>query len=141
MTANTSPIFIGTVKTAAVQFANADGTTLKTLLTVDATNGGLVLGVEASTDDTTANDVGLYLQIGGSGTNYPLGAKRVAARSGDPTQASPTPAVAVLDAGQFPFVLPDGTLPLGPGDVLKAGVQATVTSGKTLSLVAIYGNY
>jgi hypothetical protein len=140
MAAGTAPIFYDTPKTAAVQIAAADTTTLKTLLTAGA-DGALVLGVEVVTDDTTANDVGLYVQIGGSGTNYPLGAKRAAARSGDPTQANPTPSVALLDAGQMPFLLPDGTLQLGPGDIVKVGVQATVTAAKTVTVFASYGDY
>jgi len=140
MAAGTSPIFYATPKTAAVQFANGDGTSLKTLLTAGS-NGSLVLGVEATTTDTAANDVGLYVQIGGSGTNYPIGGKRVPAGSGDATASNPTAAVQVLDVGQLPFLLPDGTLQLGAGDVLKAGVQAAVTSAKTLTLLAQYGDF
>lgn len=140
MAAGTSPIFYAAPKTAGVQFANADGTTKKTLLTAGA-NGALVLGVEATTTDTAANDVGLYVQVGGAGTEYPIGGKRVAAGSGDATAANPSAAVQVLDMGQLPFLLPDGSLQLGPGDVLKAAVQAAVTAAKTLTLVAQYGDF
>lgn len=140
MAANTTPIFYATPKTAAVQFANADGTTKKTILTAGS-NGALVLGLEATTTDTAANDVGLYVQIGGAGTVYPIGGKRVALGSGDATAANPTAAVSLLDVGQFPFLLPDGSLQLGAGDVLQAGVQAAVTSAKTLTILAQYGDY
>lgn len=73
--------------------------------------------------------------------HYPLGGKRVAIGSGDPTVANPTAAVQLLDTGQFPFVLPDGSLQLGAGDVLQVAVQATVTAAKAVSIVAQYGDY
>lgn len=140
MSASTSPIFYGTAKTSAVQIANADGTTKKTVLTAGS-NGSILLGVQATTTDSAANDVGLYIQIGGSGTAYPIGGKRVAALSGDATTANPSAAVSLLDVGQFPFLLPDGSLQLGAGDILQAAVQATVTSAKTVTIVAQYGDY
>lgn len=140
MAAGTSPIFYATPKVSAVQIVAADTTTKKTLVTAGA-NGALVLGIEATTTDTAVNDVGLYVQIGGAGTDFPIGGKRVAALSGDATTANPTAGVQLLDVGQMPFLLPDGSLQLGAGDVLKAAVQATVTAAKTLTLVAQYGDY
>lgn len=140
MAANTSPIFYGSAKTAAVQIANADGTTKKTLLTAGS-NGCIVLGIEATTTDSAVNDVGLYVQLAGAGTVYPIGGKRVAIGAGDATAANPTAAVSLLDVGQLPFLLPDGSLQLASGDVLQVGVQAAVTSAKTLTIVAQYGDY
>lgn len=140
MAAGTSPIFYAVPKVAAVQIANADGTTKKNLVTAGA-NGSLVFGIEASTTDSAANDVGLYVQIAGSGTAYPIGGKRVSALSGDATTANPTAAVNILDIGQMPFLLPDGSLQLGAGDVLQVAVQAAVTSTKTLTLVAQVGDF
>lgn len=140
MAANTAPIFYATPKTAAVQVANADGTTKKTLLTAGA-NGCIVLGIEATTTDTALNDVGLYVQIGGAGTAYPIGGKRVALSSGDATIANPSAAVSLLDSGQMPFLLPDGSLQLGAGDVLQVAVQTAVTAAKTLTVFAQYGDY
>jgi len=140
MAAGTSPIFYAAPKISAVQIANADGTTKKTLVTAGA-NGCLVFGIEASTTDTANNDVGLYIQIGGSGTDYPIGGKRVPLGSGDATAANPTAAINLLDVGQMPFLLPDGSLQLGPNDILKAAVQTAVTSAKTLTLVAQAGDF
>ena len=98
--------------------------------------------INISTDDTAANDVGLYLQPGGSGTVYPLTSKRAAARSGDPTVANPTAiAVNLLDLGVMPALETDGSLTIAAGDVLQVGVQAAVTAAKTLTVVAIYGDY
>lgn len=140
MAAGTSPIFVDSREVQCVQIANADGTTLKTLFTAGA-DGSRVMAVNASTDDTAANVVGLYVQIAGAGTNFPLGVKSVAARSGDPTNAAAVAAVNVLDLAAIPSLDPDGSLALGPGDVLKAGVQAAVTAAKTLTLCAIAGDY
>ena len=141
MSANTSPIFVVAYKNNVVQIVNSDGTTKKTLLTIGS-NGGRVSAIIVSTDDTAAEDFGLYVQRGGSGTVYPLGTKRVALRSGDPTLANNTaPAVNLLDASYIPVLEPDGTLPLGASDVVQVGVQAAVTSGKTATVFAVYGDY
>jgi hypothetical protein len=140
MAANTAPIFIKNRKVAGVQIVPADTTTLKTLLTAGA-EGCRVLAVNAATDDTAANVVGLYVQIAGAGPNYPLGVKSVTARSGDPTNAAAVPSVNLLDLAAMASLDPDGSLGLGAGDILKAGVQATVTAAKTVSLLAVYGDY
>lgn len=143
MAAGTAPIFAANSKTAAVQIVNADGAGVanaKLLVTAGA-DGCIIYGIEASSDDTAVIDVGLFLQLAGSGTKYPLGAKRVAIRSGDPTNANAAAATQILDVGQFPFLLPDGALMLGASDKLYAAPQAAVTSGKTLTLVAMYGDY
>lgn len=133
MTANTSPIFGLTPKVVGTNFTNATGTTKTTIYTAGA-NGARVLGIGATTSDTSANDVNLYIQVGGSGTVYNIGGKRVPIASGDAV-ASTIAAVQLLDTGQIPFLLPDGTLQLGAGDVLQAGVVAAVTSAKTLTIV------
>lgn len=140
MAAGTSPIFYAAPKTAAVQIAPADTTTKKTLLTAGA-NGCLVLGIEVTSTDTAVVDLGLYVQLAGAGTDYPIGGKRIAIGAGDATVANPTAAVALLDVGQLPFLLPDGTLQLGAGDVLKVAAQATVTTAKTVTVLAQYGDY
>lgn len=140
MAAGTSPIFVDNRKVACVQILPADTTTLKTVFTAGA-DGSRVMAVNAVTDDTAANIVGLYVQIAGAGTNYPLGVKSVTARSGDPTGASALASVNVLDLAAMPSLDPDGSLALGAGDVLKAGVQATVTAAKTVTLCAFAGDY
>ncbi len=133
MAANTSPIFGLTPKTQGTNFTNGTGTTKTTIYTAGA-NGARVLSVGAVTSDTSPNDVNLYLQVGGSGTVYNLGGKRVPAGSGD-VVASTTAGIQLLDVGQFPGLQPDGSLLLGAGDVVQAGVVAAVTAAKTLSIV------
>src|SRR5574337_67883 len=132
MAANTSPIFVLTPKTAVQTFANADGTTKKTLYTAGA-NGARVLAINAVTSDTAANDVNLYIQSGGAGTVADIGGKRVPASAGD-VLASTTASVSLLDPVQLPgALLPDGSIQLGAGDILQAGVVAAVSTAKTLT--------
>jgi hypothetical protein len=134
MTANTSPIFGLTPKTTGTNFSNATGTTKTTIFTAGS-NGSRVLAINATTDDTAANDVNLHLQPGGSGTVFNLGGKRVAIASGN-VVASTIASVSLLDASQMPgVILSDGSIQLAASDVLQAGVVAAVTSGKTLTIV------
>jgi hypothetical protein len=140
MAANTSPIFIKNRKVAVVTIVPADTTTLKTLMTAGS-EGSRLLAINVVTDDTAANVVGMYVQIAGAGTNYPLGVKSVALRSGDPTNVSALPSVNLLDLAAVSGLDPDGSLGLGAGDVVKVGVQATVTAAKTVTCMAIYGDY
>lgn len=140
MVANVAgPIWGLTPKVTGTTILPADTTTPKSIC-VAGSNGARVIGINAATDDTAANDVNLYVQIGGSGANYNLGGKRVAIASGN-VVASTIPAVNLLDAGQIPSLLPDGSLQLGPADVLKAGVVATVTAAKTLTIVVQSTDY
>jgi hypothetical protein len=140
MAANTSPIFIKNRKVAVVTIVPADTTTLKTLMTAGS-EGSRLLAINVVTDDTAANVVGMYVQVAGAGTNYPLGVKSVALRSGDPTNVSALPSVNLLDLAAVAGLDPDGSLGLGAGDVVKVGVQATVTAAKTVTCMAIYGDY
>ena len=137
------PIWGLTPKTSVVTFVNADGTTKKTLVTAGA-NGCRVLSISATTSDTAANDVNLYVQALGAGTIGNIGGKRVPLASGD-VVASTVAGVNLLDTGQMPFLLPDGSLQLAGGgggtDLLQAGVVAAVTAGKTLTLVTQYTDY
>lgn len=134
MAANTSPIFGLTPKTTGTAFTNATGTTVTTICTAGA-NGSRVLSVNAVTSDSSPNDVNLYVKVGGAGTAFNLGGKRVPASSGD-VVASTTASVSLLDATQIPTILADGSIQLGASDVLQAGVVAAVTSGKTLTIFA-----
>lgn len=140
MTANTTgPIWGLTPKTTGTNFTNATGTTVTTICTAGA-NGARVLTVNATTSDTAANDVNLYVQPGGSGTAFNIGGKRVAIASGN-VVASTIPSTNLLDATQIPSLLSDGSLQLAAGDVLQAGVVAAVTSAKTLTIVVQSTDY
>lgn len=134
MAAGTTPIFGQTPKTQGTNFTNATGTTKTTIFTAGA-NGARLLSVSAVTSDTAANDVNLYVQVGGSGTVFNLGGKRVPIAAGD-VVANTIAGVQLLDVGQFPGLQPDGSLLLGPADVVQAGVVAAVTAAKTLTIFA-----
>jgi len=131
--AGTTPIFGLTPKTQGTTFVNADGTGLKTIYTA-GTAGARVLAVNATSDDTAACDVNLYVQVGGAGTAYNIGGKRVPIAAGK-VVASTIASTQLLDAAQIPTLLSDGSLQLGASDVLQAGVVAAVTAAKTLTLV------
>lgn len=133
MPANTAPIFGLTPKVVGVNFANADGTTKKTIYTAGS-SGARVISINATTSDTAPNDVNLYIQVGGAGTVYNIGGKRVPLASGD-VVASTVASVQLLDVTKILAVATDGSITLGAGDVLQAGVVAAVTTAKTLSII------
>jgi hypothetical protein len=141
MVANVAgPIWGLTPKVTGTVIQPADTTTPKSIC-VAGSNGARVIGINAVTDDTAANDVNLYIQVGGSGSNYNIGGKRVAIASGN-VVASTIASVNLLDAVQMPgAILADGSIQLGPNDVLKAGVVATVTAAKTLTIVVESTDY
>lgn len=133
MTANLAgPIWGLTPKTQVTVIQPADTTVPKTIY-IAGGNGARVVGIGATTDDTVAEDVNLYVQVAGAGTARNIGGKRVPIAAGN-VVANTSAAIQLLDTGQIPSLLPDGSLLLGPGDVLQAGVAATVTAGKTLNL-------
>lgn len=131
-----APIYIGTVKTASQTFVNADGVTVKDAYTAGA-SGGKLQFLNASSDDTVARIVRLYLRRGGAGADLLLGSKSVAIGAG----TGAVVAVNLLDAVQIPGILEDGSLILGPSDVLRASVEVAVTAAKTITLVAQGGDY
>lgn len=134
MAANTSPIFGLTPKTTGANLTNATGAGVKVTICTAGANGSRILAIGATTSDTAANDVNLFIQPGGAGTIYNIGGKRVTIAAGD-LVASTIPAISLLDATQLPFLLSDGSIQLGPNDILQAATVAIVTSGKTLSIV------
>ncbi len=140
MTANTSPIFGLTPKTADVTFVNADGTTAKTLYTAGA-NGARILAINCVTSDTAANDLNVLVKTaGGGGTARNIGGKRVPIASGDQV-ASTITSINLLDPAQIACLLPDGSLQLGASDVLQIAPVAAVTAAKTLTIVVIAVDY
>jgi len=106
---------------------------METTIYTAGSNGARVLAVNAQTSDTSVNDVALYVQVGGSGTAYPLGAVAVTALAGLNANP-PTAAISLLAAAQIPTLLADGSLQLGAGDTLQAAVLAAVTAAKTLTI-------
>ncbi len=139
MPANTSPIFGLTPKTQGTQFVLADSTGAKTIYTAGA-SGSRILSIFAQTSDTAVNNVGLNIQVAGSGTAFPIGGKQVTALAGL-LASPPTADINLLDPTQLLGLLPDGSLQLGALDVLSAQVLAAVTTNKTLTIVVIAIDY
>lgn len=135
MAANTQPIFVASMNNKGVTFVNADGTTTKDVF-VAGSNGSRVASVAATTTDTSANLVHIYLYDGT--TAYQVGEVTVAAASG--TDGS-TAAVNLLSLSMNPWLNSDGSITLPSGWKLQASVNAAVTSAKTLTLVSIGADY
>lgn len=135
MAANTAPIFVAAINNKGVTFVNADGTTTKDLFVAGA-NGSRVASIAATTTDTSANIVHLYAYDGT--TAYLVGEVTVAAASG--TDGA-TAAVNLLALSMCPWLNSDGSITLPSGWKLQASVAAAVTAAKTLTLVALGGDY
>lgn len=130
MAANTSPIFPLTPKTSPVTIVNADGTTKKTLLTA-GTNGTKLDAVKIVSDDTATVTLSFYLTKGG--TDYLVGTVSVTAGTGVTPGTSPAEALEYVNDGY--------ALALEAGVVLKVAASASVTSGKTVTIVAHAGDF
>lgn len=130
MAANTSPIFPLTPKTSTVTLVNADGTTKKTLITAGA-NGSKIDAVKILSDDTATVTLSFYLNKGG--TDYLVGTVSVTAGTGITAGTSPAEALEYVNDGY--------ALALEAGIVLKVAASASVTSGKTVTVVAHAGDF
>lgn len=130
MAANTSPIFPLTPKTNPVTVVNADGTTKKTLLTA-GTNGTKIDAIKVVSDDTATVTLSFYLTKGG--TDYLIGTVAVTAGTGITAGTSPAEALEYLNDGY--------ALALEAGVIVKVAASASVTSGKTVTIVAHAGDF
>lgn len=133
MAANSDPIFSLTPDNGGAQFTSTDTTTLKTIATGQA-NGTRIDNILCSTNDTTAVDLGFYLQVGGAGTNHYLGNVHLVAGAGYTT----VPAVNALAALPLQTLT---TIVLASGDLLKAGCAATMTGSKTTDVSVLGGDF
>ena len=128
----TSPQFAATPNTAPLTLNNGSGTTGATLFTPGA-SGSVIEGISITTTDTAARAVILYLTI--SATDYVIGRVSLPAA----TASIPTLNVNGLDPDVLTFLnVNDPKLVLKNGAVLKAKMEATITSGKQVDIV-VYG--
>ena len=138
MSKNYNPLFPGGVLNAQATFENADGTTIKDLVTAPS-EGCRIDMLFASSDDTSDVDVLLYLNDGSN--DIPIG--RVTVPDGSGTNGTDK-AVNLFTDAELPFLaLNEGNpaLFLKSGWKLRAGMQAAVTAAKSIYLVAIGGEY
>lgn len=133
MAANSDPIFTLTPHIAGVEFTSSDTTTIKDVIT-GAANGTRLDTVTCSTNDTTAVDLGFYIQIGGSGTNYYLGNVHLPPGAGYGT----VPGLDMINV--LPLTTFKG-LVLNSSDKLRCACAATMTAAKTTDVVALGGDF
>jgi hypothetical protein len=133
MPGTSTPILPQTVKTPAVQIANADGTTAKTIYTASA-NGALISAITVASTDGTARDLKFYVNNGT--TDILLCTVQIPANSGN---TNALPPVDVLRSTMCPGLAFDANgnrvIFLEAGDILKAAAGASVTAGQTINIV------
>ena len=114
--------------------SNTNGTTIETA----GTYGTRIISLTATSNDTVARDVFVYILRGGS-TVIPLGLVTVAASSGNVTGASRF-AVDFLNGTNIPGLPLDNTgrqyIPLLGGDVLRATTLTALTASASIFIQA-----
>lgn len=136
----TVPVFVGNPKAGVIQIVNADGTSSKTAITGGG-SGSKVVSLMATSDDSSARVV--RVRISRSGTHYIVGAVSIPALSGTDGSA---PSVDLINSVSMPGLPLDGDaqhyLFLESGDTLTVALASgAVTSGKTISVTAVYGDF
>jgi len=129
------PIFPDTIKNAALDIENADGTSEQDLLTAGS-NGSRINSISAVSDDTSA--VVLEFFYNDLTTSFLIGSVSIPTLSGTDGSA---PAVSILNATDMPFLGDDLALYLEGSDKITVAAQAAVTSAKKVTLVVTYGDY
>jgi hypothetical protein len=136
-------------KSALAQIANADGTSLKALVTGGA-NASKVSSIVASNSDTGAYTLQLVVNIGGTlssgvvsgGTNYLVASVSLPASAGN---VAGTPPVGVLSAANIPGIAQDGAgapyLLLDSGHYLCVALTAAIAAGKLVSALATLADF
>lgn len=139
MAVSYQPIFVQTPKIGVATFANADGTTKKTIAT-GGTDGSKVTGITATSTDSVARVVQLWLTR--SAVSYALTAASLAVTSG--TDGT-TPTTDLMSTTLWPGLSIDGSgqafLLLQSGDTLQASMAVAVTAAKAVDVAAVYADY
>lgn len=136
MAANTNPIFLATRRSVGVEIDPAD-TTAQVVLIAAGTNGTVIEAIAATTTDTSAVELDLYLYDGAA--SFGLGSVTIPAGAG--TDGGTTPAVDVLQQTDLPWLRDDLTLALASGCSLKAAAHATITAAKVVHVTVWGGDY
>lgn len=131
MTANFKPVFELTPVNAGVTVVNADGTNKKTIYTAGA-NGGRIDGILVCSDDTAAVNLAFYINDGSA--DLYIGNVSVPIGSGYTTVAK-VDGLAALKPTYQNFIQ------MKAGYILKCNAVAAVTAAKTVTVVAIGGDF
>jgi len=135
----TQPQFPGTIKSAAVQIASADGTNFKDLFTAGA-SGSKVESISACNTDA-ANAYVIQFAVNVGGTDYVIGEVNVPAGAG--TNGT-TKAVNVVNQTDLPWVKDDGVrtyIYLANGDKLRVRSKTTLSGSNTVDLFVQAGDF
>lgn len=139
MAKQTSLYVTDTIKTPGVSFANADGTTAKTLYTA-AADDAIVKSIMVTSNDTSTVNVKVIINDGS--TDRIIGTVAVATLSGTSGSAA---AVDLLSSSLLPGLPLDQNgkrvLPLQGTHVLKVAPLVAVTAAKTVDVVAVVEEY
>jgi hypothetical protein len=139
MPTSSTPVLVQMPKLGLVQILNADASSKKTVVTAGA-NGSKLTALTASSDDTSARIIQLIVTR--SATDYILASVSVPASSGTDGTAA---AVNLLNPTILPGLSVDNDgqryLFLESGDTLTVKSTTTVTTAKTVSIAAGFGNF
>lgn len=139
MAKSTNLNFTQTIKTPCVALTSANGTAAATLYTA-STNDAVVKSLMVSTNDTTT--VNLVVSINNGSSDFVLGTVNIPINSG---YTGAIASVDVLGSSLLSGLPRDingrNVLPLPSGYVLKVGCLATMTSAKTVNVIASVEEY
>lgn len=140
MANSNAPMFIQTIRNAAVQIDNADSTDAQALIAAGA-NGTKVESITVSSTDTDAHVLQLFINDGTN--NHLLSEIAIPASSGNTSSA---PAVSVLQSAQISGSLPYDSngnryIYLANGWSLQVAVTVAVTSDDIVDVVATGGDF
>jgi|SRR5882757_1950285 len=137
--ATATPIFPQTIVNSIAQIQNSTAQALVTLVTGGA-NGTKIESITATSTDTSARDVALWITI--SSVNYLLTTISIPATAGSVNNII---SVDMLRSSQFPSLAFDTNgnryIYIANGSVLSVACLTTVTSAKLLQFFAQGGNY
>lgn len=133
-----SPSFIAAPKNPVQSFANADGTTFKSVFSAGSNGSRLDTLIGTNTDTTAAYVVQLAIQK--SSVDYVIGEVNIPIGSGTNGSAK---SVAMLNATDIPGLAytENGALYLETGCVLMARVKTAVAGAYAVQLAGVGGDY
>jgi len=139
MAVTETPIFPQTVVNEIQKIENADGTSLKTLITAGA-DGTRIDAIILTSTDTSHRDLQLFITI--SGTDYLLATTTVQANSGN---SNTIPSINLLASFNMVSLAVEANgnkvLFLKSGAILKIKTTTTVTAAKEVVALVVGGNF
>lgn len=132
-------IYVQAVLSKAKAVLPADSTNLVTVYTATG-DGCRIDNIIIQSTDTSAKDMALYLNIGG--TDYQIGMLSVLANSGN---TNAIPSMALMSHSQFPIFTQDSNLNrfilMASGDILKVKMGSAITAAKQINVIIQGGTY